>query len=145
MTRLVYATDLHCNLELYGAAGEAALRLAADAVVFGGDLCPGTPRASSAHLPQAQPEFLLREVGPMLEAWKQAQPTLRVLAIPGNDDCQTILPALDDLERKGLVENLHQRAAGLGPYTLVGLAFPEEDALVGAGFRPSGRIPASVE
>jgi Icc-related predicted phosphoesterase len=123
MTRLVYTTDLHGNLELYRAAGEAALRLAADVVVLGGDLCPGTPSASSTHLPQAQPEFLLREVGPMIEAWKQAQPSLRVLAIPGNDDCQTILPALDQLEQKGLIENIHQKAVKLGRYTLAGLAY----------------------
>ncbi len=143
MTRLVYAADLHGNLELYRAAGEAALRLAADAVVFGGDLCPGTPRASSTHLPQAQPEFLLREVGPMLEAWKQAHPALRVFAIPGNDDCQTILPALDDLERKGLVENLHQRAARLGLYTLVGLAFvpPTPFSIKDFERRDSARAP----
>jgi len=123
LSRLVYASDLHGSLELYRAAGEAALRAQADAIVLGGDLCPGTPSASATHLPAAQPEFLRREVGPLVEQWKQAHPPLRVFAIPGNDDCQTILPALDDMGRKGLVENLHQRAAGLGPYTLVGLAF----------------------
>lgn len=123
MTRLVYSADIHGILELYRAAGEAALRLAADAVVFGGDLCPGTPSASSTHLPQVQPEFLLRKVGPMVEAWKHAKPGLRVLAIPGNDDCQTILPALDELQQMGLVENIHQKTARLGRYTLAGLAF----------------------
>ena len=123
MTRLVYTADLHGNLALYRAAGEAALRIQADAVVFGGDLCPGTPSASSTHLPQAQSEFLLREVGPMVEAWKQARPDLRVLAIPGNDDCQTILPTLDELEQKGLIENLHCKTAKLGRYTLAGLAY----------------------
>lgn len=123
MTRLVYTADLHGNLELYRAAGEAALRLAADAVVFGGDLCPGTPSASSTHLPQAQPQFLLREVGPLVEAWKRAQPTLRVFAIPGNDDCQTILPALEQLEQKGLMENIHRKTAKLGDCVLAGLAY----------------------
>jgi Icc-related predicted phosphoesterase len=123
MTRLVYTADLHGNLTLYRAAGEAALRTQAGALVFGGDLCPGTPSASSIHLPQAQPEFLLREVGPLVEAWKQARPKLRVFAIPGNDDCQTILPALDQLEQNGLVENIHRKTAKLGRYVLAGLAF----------------------
>ncbi len=123
MARLVYTSDLHGDLELYRAAGEAARARQADAVVFGGDLCPGTPSASSTRLPQAQPEFLLRELGPVVEKWKRAQPSLRAFAIPGNDDCQTILPALDELEEKGIIENLHKKTAKLGKYTLVGLAF----------------------
>ena len=123
LARIIYTSDLHGRLQLYKAAGEAVLRLEADAVVFGGDLCPGTPSASSIHLPQAQPEFLLRELSPMLQAWRRARPALRIFAIPGNDDCQTILPALAQLERAGLLENLHQRSARLGNYTLVGLAF----------------------
>ncbi len=74
-------------------------------------------------MPKAQPEFLLRDVAPLVEAWKRTQPSLRVFAIPGNDDFQTILPALDELGQRGLIENLHRKAARLGAYTLVGLAF----------------------
>ena len=59
----------------------------------------------------------------MLRSWKRARPALRVFAIPGNDDCETILPALAQLEENGLIENLHQRNATLGDYTFVGLAF----------------------
>jgi Icc-related predicted phosphoesterase len=123
MARLIYTADLHGDLELYRAAGEAARRLEADAVIFGGDLCPGMPSASAVSLPRAQPEFLLREVGPLVESWKKNRPTLRVFAVPGNDDCATILPALDHLESAGLIENLHQKSARLGPYSLLGLAF----------------------
>ena len=123
MARLVYTSDLHGHLELYRAAGEAALGAQADAVVIGGDLCPGTPSSSSVDLPESQPEFLLREVGPLVEGWKRSRPALRVFAIPGNDDCATIMPALSQLEKMGLVEDLHQKSARLGDCTLVGLAF----------------------
>ena len=123
MTRLIYTSDLHGHLPLYEAAGNAALGAEADAIIFGGDLCPGTPSASSIHLPKSQPEFLLQQLRPMLQAWKRARPTLRVFAIPGNDDCQTILPALAQLEENGLTDNLHQRSATLGEHTFVGLAF----------------------
>jgi Icc-related predicted phosphoesterase len=123
VTRLVYTSDLHGDLELYRASGEAALRLDADAIVFGGDLCPGTPSASAVSLPRAQPEFLRGEVGPMVESWKKQRPPLRVFAIPGNDDCGTILAALNQLESAGLVENLHQKSARLGAYSLIGMAF----------------------
>ena len=123
LTRLIYTSDLHGHLPLYEAAGKTALRVEADAIIFGGDLCPGTPSASSLDLPQSQPEFLLKQLTPMIETWKQARPDLRVFAIPGNDDCQTVLPALAQLEKSGLIENLHQRSSTLGDYTFVGLAF----------------------
>ena len=123
MARLVYTSDLHGNLELYRAVGEAARRFRAHAVVLGGDLCPGTPSASSTHLPQAHPEFLHRDLGPMIEGWKRTQPDLRVFAIPGNDDCQTTLPALDELEKRQILQNLHRKTAALGPHLLMGLSF----------------------
>jgi Icc-related predicted phosphoesterase len=121
--RIVYTSDLHGHLELYRAAGEAVARYGAEALILGGDLCPGTPSASARHLPQAQPEFLRQELQPLLGAWKRTQPRFRVFAIPGNDDCQTILPALAELESRGLLENLHGAAKTLGDYTLLGLAF----------------------
>ena len=123
MSRLVYTSDLHGVLDLYRAAGAAAVRTRADALIFGGDLCPGTPSGTSRHLPIDQPEFILNDLSPLLVEWKQAHPALRVFAIPGNDDCQTILPALEELEAKGLIENLHQETRILGSYTLMGLAY----------------------
>jgi len=123
MARLIYTSDLHGHLALYRAAGEAALAAQADAVIIGGDLCPGTPSSSRVDLPESQPEFLLREVGPLVAGWKRSRPALRVFAIPGNDDCATITPALSQLEQMGLVEDLHQKSAQLGALTLVGLAF----------------------
>ena len=123
MTRIVYTADLHGDLDLYRAAGEAAVRQHADALIFGGDLCPGTPSGSAPRLPIDQPEFLLCQLSPLLGDWKRAHPALRVFAIPGNDDCQTILPALEELEMNELIQNLHQESRTLGEYTLVGLSF----------------------
>lgn len=119
--RIVYTSDLHGELELYRAAGAAALARQAHALIFGGDLCPGTPCASAVQLPRSQPEFLRSRLAPLLKAWRLEQPHLRVFAIPGNDDCQTILPVLDELSSQGLIENLHQRTAALGDFSLLGL------------------------
>lgn len=119
--RLVYAADLHGNLDLYRAAGEAVERWSADAVVFGGDLGPGaTPFVRT---PQVQEEFLLSHVAPLIRVWKRVRPSVRVFAIPGNDDFLTVLTALNTLDQEGLVENLHHKAARLGPYIMLGLAF----------------------
>jgi Icc-related predicted phosphoesterase len=123
LTSIVYTSDLHGDLDLYRAAGEAAVRRRADALVLGGDLCPGTPSASSLRLPIDQPEFLLYKLSPLLDEWKRAHPALRIFAIPGNDDCQTVLPVLEELELNGLIENLHQEVRALGAYALLGLSF----------------------
>jgi len=123
MPRLVYTSDLHGNLDLYRAAGEAAVRTRADALIFGGDLCPGTPTAAALNLPIDQAEFVLHQLSPLLGDWKQAHPTLRIFAIPGNDDCQTVLPALEELQMNDLIENLHQETRTLGAYTLMGLSY----------------------
>jgi len=120
---VVYTSDLHGNLDLYRAAGEAAVRARAEALIFGGDLCPGTPSGASRRLPIEQPEFILQRLSPLFETWKEAHPGLRIFAIPGNDDCQTVLPALEELEKRNLAENLHQTTRSLGPYALMGLAY----------------------
>jgi Icc-related predicted phosphoesterase len=123
MPLIVYTSDLHGDLDLYRAAGEAAVRTRADALIFGGDLCPGTPTGPSPRLPIEQPEFLLHRLSPLLGEWKQVHPQLRIFAIPGNDDCQTVLPALEELAMNDLMENLHQETRTLGAYTLVGLSY----------------------
>ena len=94
MTRIVYTADLHGDLDLYRAAGEAAVNQRADALIFGGDLCPGTPTGSSLRMPIEQPEFLLYKLSPLLEEWKQAHPALRVFAIPGNETARRFCPPL---------------------------------------------------
>ncbi len=123
MTRIIYTSDLHGDLDLYHAAGEAAFHRGVEILIFGGDLCPGMPSASATYLPKAQPQFLLTEVSSIIREWKRRQPRLEVFVIPGNDDCATIVPALEKLEEEGLLINLHARQVSIGAYSLVGLAF----------------------
>jgi Icc-related predicted phosphoesterase len=123
LARLVYTSDLHGNVNLYRAAGEAAVRTRADALIFGGDLCPGKPSGTSPRMPIEQTEFIHYRLSPLLSDWKRAHPPLRIFAIPGNDDCQTVLPALEELEKNGLIENLHRETRILGDYTLMGLSY----------------------
>jgi Icc-related predicted phosphoesterase len=123
MARLVYTSDVHGDLELYRAAGEAALNAKADALIVGGDLCPGTPSPRHIDLPQSQPAFLLEQLAPLIEEWKTKLPTLATCVIPGNDDCGTILAALEEMENRKLLVNLHQKKVALGDFELIGLAF----------------------
>lgn len=119
--RLVYAADLHGSLALYRALGGAALRREAVAVVIGGDLCPGT--RPFERQPQAHAEFIRRDLAPLIAGWKRERPNLRVLAIPGNDDFQTVLPTLAELEQADLLVSLHRRVLRLDSFSLLGLAF----------------------
>jgi Icc-related predicted phosphoesterase len=123
MARLVYTSDVHGDLELYRAAGEAALTAKADALIFGGDLCPGTPSPRHIDLPQSQPAFLLEQLAPLVEEWKSMLPTMAACVIPGNDDCGTILAALEEMENRKLLVNLHQKKVALDDFELIGLAF----------------------
>lgn len=123
LTCLVYTCDVHGDLEIYRAAGAAAVERRADALIFGGDLCPGTPTGGSTRLPIDQADFILHKLSPLLGEWKQAHPGLRIFAIPGNDDCQTVLPALEEIGMNDLIENLHQETRTLNGYTLVGLSY----------------------
>ncbi|MGA2630297.1 MAG: metallophosphoesterase [Terriglobia bacterium] len=123
MARLVYTSDVHGDLELYRAAGEAALTAKADALIFGGDLCPGTPSPRHIDLPQSQPAFLLEQLAPLVEEWKSKLPTMAACVIPGNDDCGTILAALEEMENRKLLVNLHQKKVALDDFELIGLAF----------------------
>lgn len=56
MARLLISADLHGNLGLCRAAGDAAARLGADVVVFAGDLCPGPGEHRLGELPRVQPD-----------------------------------------------------------------------------------------
>jgi Icc-related predicted phosphoesterase len=123
MARLVYTSDAHGDLELYRAAGEAALNTKADALIFGGDLCPGTPSPRHIDLPQSQPAFLLEQLAPLVEEWKNNLPAMATCVIPGNDDCGTILAALEEMETRKLLVNLHQKKVALHNFELIGLAF----------------------
>ena len=119
--RLVYTTDLHGNLALYRALGEAALRWEADTAIIGGDLCPGTRPFEGQ--PQAHAEFIRRDLAPLIAGWKRERTRLRVFAIPGNDDFQAVLPALGELEQAGLLVSLHRRLLRLDSCSILGLAF----------------------
>ena len=121
--RVAFTADLHGNVALYRATGEAAREWDADVLVFGGDLCSGRLPGAGVRIPQAQVEFLQCEVASLLESWKGAQPSLRVLVIPGNDDFRSIEPVLDDLQGRGLLENLHRRAITINGYTFIGLGY----------------------
>jgi uncharacterized protein len=119
--RLVYTADLHGNLALYRAPGEAALRWEADAAIIGGDLCSGIRPLESQ--PQAHAEFVRSTLAPLIAGWKRERPRFRVLVIPGNDDFQTVLPALAELEEADLLVSLHRRVLRLDSCNILGLAF----------------------
>ena len=120
MTRCLFVSDLHGQLERYEKLLAAAAAERPDALFLGGDLLPlGAPP-----LPGGGSDFLLDWLGPRLEDLRErlgpAYP--RVFAIFGNDDPRAEEVSLAELETRGLLVHAHGRRLQLGSFSIYGYA-----------------------
>lgn len=105
--RIVYAADLHGNLDKYKHLLELAEAQKAHAVVVGGDLLPPTAQLSDAI--QLQCTFIEHMLHPLLAAFRATHPDIAVYLLPGNDDWFAAVEVLNRLEAEGLIFPLHGR------------------------------------
>ena len=105
---ILYATDPHGSESAYDRLFKEADRVAADAVVLGGDL---TPHADI----RGQGLFLREWLRPRLEKFRQNNPTIRVFGLLGNDDWIANLADFTALEHDGLLFGLHRQIHTLAP------------------------------
>ena len=104
--RALFASDLHGREDRYLKLLVVARAEEPVAVFLGGDLLPpGALAAGGAG------DFLTGWLGPRLASLRTALASgyPRVLAIFGNDDPRSELPALATLETQGLLEHVHQK------------------------------------
>jgi len=115
-TRALFASDLHGRSGRYEKLLAAVEAERPAGVFLGGDLLPGGPPESGG--------FLLDWLGPRLAGLRSRLGSAwpRVFAIFGNDDPRSEAAALDELERRGLVEHAHGRRLVLGPHPVYGYA-----------------------
>ncbi|MHB8764991.1 MAG: metallophosphoesterase, partial [Deferrisomatales bacterium] len=110
--KVLYASDTHVapgHLErLLAAAAERR----PDALILGGDLVPwrGGTLAEILHRHRRWTEG---ELLPRLEAFRRAQPGVRVFLDQGNDDLRAARPLLEAADGR-LFTLLHRRGADLG-------------------------------
>ena len=111
--RLVYAADLHGDIDSYRSLLDLAVTTDARAAIVGGDLLPHAITLQSAL--QTQRDFIAEQLAPLLELFRAQHPEIDVYLLPGNDDWAAAIMELDRLEQAGLVFLLHERVYALTP------------------------------
>jgi Icc-related predicted phosphoesterase len=109
--RLVYAADLHGDIDSYRTLLELARVTEARAAIVGGDLLPRAITLRTAL--QVQRDFIAAQLRPLLEWFRARNPEIDVYLLPGNDDWAAAIAKLDDLEQAGLAFPLHERVYAL--------------------------------
>jgi Icc-related predicted phosphoesterase len=109
--RLVYAADLHGDIDSYRSLLDLAVAAGARAAIVGGDLLPHAIRLRSAL--QEQRDFIAERLRPLLERFRAQHPQIALYLLPGNDDWAAAIEDLDQLEQDGLLLGLHERVHAL--------------------------------
>ena len=105
--RLVYAADLHGDIDSYRSLLDLATTTEARAAIVGGDLLPHAITLRTAL--QVQRDFIAKQLGPLLAWFRARHPEIDVYLLPGNDDWAGAIIDLDRLEQAGLAFPLHER------------------------------------
>jgi Icc-related predicted phosphoesterase len=109
--RLVYAADLHGDIDSYRSLLDLAATTGARAAIVGGDLLPHAITLRTAL--QVQRDFIAERLRPLLEWFRARHPEIDVYLLPGNDDWAGAIIELDGLEQAGLAFPLHERVYAL--------------------------------
>ena len=121
MTRCLFASDLHGDAGRYGKLFASITDRRADAVFLGGDLLPPA-WCDDGRAPEGFVSGYLADALQQLRA-RLGSRFPRVMLILGNDDARAAEGAVRDLERRGLVEYIHQRSVSVGRHEVHGYAY----------------------
>jgi uncharacterized protein len=105
--RLVYAADLHGDIDSYRSLLDLTVETNAHAAIVGGDLLPHAISLRTAL--QVQRDFIAEQLGPLLAWFHARHPEIGIYLLPGNDDWAGAIMELDQLEQAGLMFPLHER------------------------------------
>jgi Icc-related predicted phosphoesterase len=130
--RLVYAADLHGDIDSYRSLFDLAIRTGARAAIVGGDLLPHAITLQTAL--QVQRDFIAQQLRPLLEWVRAHHPEIDIYLLPGNDDWAAAIRELEQLEQAGLVFPLHERVYSLTPQPPL-LSRRERESRAAAGVR----------
>jgi Icc-related predicted phosphoesterase len=113
--RLVYAADLHGDIDSYRSLFDLAVDTDARAAIVGGDLLPHAITLRTAI--QTQRDFIAEQLRPLLEWLRARHPAITIYLLPGNDDWAAAIRDLGALEQDGLVVLLDERVVALTPHS----------------------------
>jgi len=111
--RLVYAADLHGDIDSYRSLLDLAVTTGARAAIVGGDLLPHAITLRTAI--QTQRDFIAERLRPLLAWFRARHPAIDIYLLPGNDDWAAAIMDLDQLEQDGLAFPLDERVLALTP------------------------------
>lgn len=118
---VIFATDIHGDLEFYRKLLDLALEKKANYVIIGGDITPLEFLYSPAGI-QGQMDFLELRLIPLIKEFKDKSRS-EVFIMPGNDDYSFIVSILEKAEINGILKFIHNRVHKLGSRFIAGYSF----------------------
>ena len=116
--KIIYATDLHGNVELYERVLNEASNPGIGALVLGGDITPFLGLGAM----MVQRAFISDYLVPRLEKFAigSGKP---VFIMMGNDDFSINLDLLEKAEANGILKIAHNKVVSLGRFSIAGYSF----------------------
>jgi Icc-related predicted phosphoesterase len=123
MTRIVYVTDVHGDLEIYGNLLEIGKEKNIEAIVIGGDLGPFTFDI------EVQREFFESYIIPLFASFKEKYKK-DIILIAGNDDFSVNMDLFENAEKSGILKLLNNKVCKVGVHTFAGYPFVNPGPLI---------------
>ena len=120
MSKILYASDLHGNKVLFERLFELAQKHKVDAIFYGGDSCPLETSGLQQRI-ENQKKFLETYLLPKAVQLKKSN--ISFYCIMGNGDFRINEPMLIGADKAGKLHYIHNKAAKLGNFSIVGYNF----------------------
>lgn len=121
MTKCFFASDLHGHIDRYQKLLSAIADERPKAVFIGGDFLPFGLSTDHEVLHNFIAGYLPDELTRLRTSMAADSP--RIFLIMGNDDVRAAEPAIQELERRGLLEYIHDKKRVLGQFAVYGYAY----------------------
>jgi len=121
VTRCLFVSDLHGHIDRYQKLFYVIAEEKPEAVFIGGDFLPAGSSKSRTVVQNFVSGYLPDELTRLRMSLGNDFP--RIFLILGNDDERAAEPAVQELERRGLLEYIHDQKRILGQYAVYGYAY----------------------
>jgi len=121
MTKILFATDLHGNLDLYIKLYKLADNHDIKNVIIGGDICPHSGPSLEVAV-KDQREFLKKFLIPLIKKNSHITTFIQM----GNDDFRVNMDLLEEANKEGILKLTHKNVHDLDNYKIVGYSFVSE-------------------
>ncbi|MDD4051680.1 MAG: metallophosphoesterase [candidate division Zixibacteria bacterium] len=121
MTRCLFVSDLHGQIDRYQKLFHVMAEEKPEGVFIGGDFLPAGSSRGHAVVQDFVAGYLPDELTRLRTSLAGDFP--RIFLIMGNDDERAAEPAVQELERRGLLEYIHDRKRNLEQFVAYGYAY----------------------